>query len=1455
MGKKTNMTVPSGWSGQDRRFAESLKESVDCLVGSRGNPLDKAVTYQDLLDSGLAVLAFGSANFSGDPTNLTAPPVDNTNPIFRIPPAPTNLEANGAFQNILLKWDLEDYIGHSATEIYRHTSDSITDATLIGRASGTIFSDSVGGGKTFYYWVRAVNQNGVFGPYNSSAGTLGITQQDVQMILDILTDQITSDQLTQDLLAPITLISAEASVIGSVAYQLAQEAEARAVALLAESTARATAIGVETTDRIAAITAEASARASAAVTLQSQINDLLDIAPYDASVSYAVGDQVTYDDKLYKALQATLGNLPTDASYWDLLGTYTSLGDLVGSNLASITAINTVSATSSSAAAQAIQGLESIVNDPETGVSASSSAIDSVRTLVDHSETGVTASADKITALESTVDDPVTGMTATSGALEVIETAVNHSDTGLSAVSGKVTALESTINGDSDATPPVLGVATAVETLDSAVNHSDTGLSAVSGKVTALEATINGDTSAVPPIIGVSSAVETLNASVTDSETGLEATADKVEALEATVDDGETGVVATAGALETVEVLVNHSDTGVTASANKISALTVTLEGDPEANPPVSGLSSNFTELNNAVTDGEHGLEATADLVEGLVVLVGNASSGLIQSTTATAQESGATAEDIDSLVAFLNEANGENHTSLAAAITNERAVRVDVEGSFAESFEGVGTSLQGKTKTFFQDDVPTSVAVGDLWISTLEDNKLYRATIVEANEIAAGEWVAVGDTTVTSTTFAQDEIPTSGAVGDLWIDTDDKNTVYRAESVGADEVTANEWVMLDLGKALATAGAFETLESEVYGDGGSAGASRLTSVFAELDDPATGSTLLAQQITEIESEVFGIGAARSSRIDGLGVSVASKPDTFAQDSQPVATAIGDLWIDTTAGNNNKLYRASSVDPQNWVAVNDTTPTTQTFISATVPTATNTGDLWVNTELTDPSLPSGEDNKPKNRLYRAESSDANEIAAGEWVFVDLGQAVSTADVVNSIVTEVFPTGGSAASSISQISARLNDLNGDETGVTLEERFEAIAEDSENLGGQYSVKIDADGHVAGFGISNTIVNGVQESAFIVAADKFAIVGTGSTEAPLGTTEPDEVHVPFSVQPYQEPNASNGNIEILAGVYMKSAFIANGSITTAQIGTATIHTANITGELTADHIGVNTIAAESIDADMLKIDGSTITSVLVNGVPTLQLGDVNVNKLTGDEISATIMSGTSVFANKLTGDVNTLIPFRSFANQAYGGSETTMIEVDLPASSHPLGHKPFAMCTGYMEPRFERVYRFKMYMKTAIAVVNSLGQPSAAVFNFYGPGYGSIQYLQYSGDISGLVAIGQVLKNYMAVKTGTVTNVSVASGVTTIYYSGDVFTTSDTITTTTSTDYTLVGETRTKSRTATRLMFSLTGSKSVPDTGVVGMKVTVTQMNSQDVSEDSTTSQVTINEVSGMIMGVR
>ena len=293
---KDNAPVPVGWAGQDKRFAYSLKENVDVLTGNRGDPLDRAVTVRDLLDAGIIKLArgsnlFGNNGFEIDPTILF--------PTLAVPPAPTNLQAAGAFQNILLEWDLQFYIGHAGVEIWRHTSDSLAGATLVGTMTGMagVYVDAVGSGKSFYYWVRAVNRNSVYGPYNSSSGTLGETAIDVAYMLTLLSGAVTSSQLAADLSAPIAKIPALESFTGYAsgysggslltrmgATETKANAAATSAQLSSESTTRANAdsalsstvstLSSTVGSNTSAISTESTARANADSALSSTVTSL-----------------------------------------------------------------------------------------------------------------------------------------------------------------------------------------------------------------------------------------------------------------------------------------------------------------------------------------------------------------------------------------------------------------------------------------------------------------------------------------------------------------------------------------------------------------------------------------------------------------------------------------------------------------------------------------------------------------------------------------------------------------------------------------------------------------------------------------------------------------------------------------------------------------------------------------------------------------------------------------------------------------------------------------------------------------------------------------------------------------------------------------------------------------------------------------------------------------------------
>lgn len=119
---------------------------------------------------------------------------------------------------------------------------------------------------------------------------------------------------------------------------------------------------------------------------------------------------------------------------------------------------------------------------------------------------------------------------------------------------------------------------------------------------------------------------------------------------------------------------------------------------------------------------------------------------------------------------------------------------RVDMSGNL---YASSATFPNLVTITIFkQSSIPTATAVGDLWFDTDDNNAMYRAGVIGADQITAGEWELVNTTGVQI--FAQDAIPTSINIGDLWYDTNDSNKPYRAASVGANEIIAGEWVAVD---------------------------------------------------------------------------------------------------------------------------------------------------------------------------------------------------------------------------------------------------------------------------------------------------------------------------------------------------------------------------------------------------------------------------------------------------------------------------------------------------------------------------------------------------------------------------------------------------------------------------------------------------------------------------------
>lgn len=220
------------------------------------------------------------------------------------------------------------------------------------------------------------------------------------------------------------------------------------------------------------------------------------------------------------------------------------------------------------------------------------------------------------------------------------------------------------------------------------------------------------------------------------------------------------------------------------------------------------------------------------------------------------------------------------------------------------------------------------------------------------------------------------------------------------------------------------------------------------------------------------------------------------------------------------------------------------------------------------------------------------------------------------------------TGSAVAGKVTQIKARLDSVDGN--GVTIEELMYGSATNA-GLLGQYTLKIQAGGALAGFGLSATDIDGTPDSAFIIAANKFAVVSP-SYSGGL-TNSPSSANIPFGVD--GSGVYINGTVRINAtgmptldslvtdtGVYLSAdtQFFKYDS-TGSPINSSITLTANLTGGLTG-----------YVDWD---VTGGTYTGTLPSdgtaNTATIAIADVSTDTLT---IQITLVDGANTYTDSMT-----------------------------------------------------------------------------------------------------------------------------------------------------------------------------------------------------------------------------
>ena len=195
--------------------------------------------------------------------------------------------------------------------------------------------------------------------------------------------------------------------------------------------------------------------------------------------------------------------------------------------------------------------------------------------------------------------------------------------------------------------------------------------------------------------------------------------------------------------------------------------------------------------------------------------------------------------------------------------------------------------------------------------------------------------------------------------------------------------------------------------------------------------------------------------------------------------------------------------------------------------------------------------------------------------------------------------------------------KINLIDGNGTG-SVNERIKTVqstadgnkatvqthAKSINGLEAQYTVKVDANGKVAGFGLATTPKNGTPESKFIVNVDRFGIGATGKADV-----------FPFVVDTQKNRVGVNGEL------------VVNGKAIIDNLNAGDIHGDKITANtLNANRLKAGSVTAREIGANSVTADKMNVTS--------LSAVSSNLGSITGGSLSI----GNGKFSVTENGDID-------------------------------------------------------------------------------------------------------------------------------------------------------------------------------------------------------------------------
>ena len=273
----------------------------------------------------------------------------------------------------------------------------------------------------------------------------------------------------------------------------------------------------------------------------------------------------------------------------------------------------------------------------------------------------------------------------------------------------------------------------------------------------------------------------------------------------------------------------------------------------------------------------------------------------------------------------------------------------------------------------------------------------------------------------------------------------------------------------------------------------------------------------------------------------------------------------------------------------------------------------------------------------------------------------------------------------SANSAAIISEQTSRINGDTAiandvtalTTTVDGNTATIATQGTSINGlqaKYTVKVDVNGYVAGYGLAVDANTATPTSSFIILADKFAVVhpaqGLGTPKVPFVVSGGVVSMANVAIDGALINNASIGSAKI-ASAAITSALIQDAAITNAKIQNAAITDAKISS------LSATKITTGTLNASRINLDGLTLTNN--NGilqVGTVQTANIANASITNAKIGSLAVDTLKIQDNAVTvpvGNFNSS-PTSVFYNSGNGGQVGS---VSIDSAGQPV----FLLCSFY------------------------------------------------------------------------------------------------------------------------------------------------------------------------------